>query len=331
MDLITLNSSGLSCVVVPELGGKIVSLLMKEKQCELVAVPTRPLFPADEEPPSFGRHGIAGLDDCFPNIDAEAIEFTAEELSVPGYKEQCSRRLSYPDHGEIWSRKMRIAEQSADALKLVYDSGAFGYHYEKMYKLCGDQLRLHWEITNTGAQALPCIWTFHGLMRFEKDSELVYPTDIRRFQLVYQLPGPGEMNRMVEYSVSAGPDPAARNESPDADQDLQGGTPTLDRFPQGDTPSCLKFYTPEQVKDGRCSVIHPSDGVRVNISYDADKLPWLGVWIDDNVYGKCRNFAFEMTNGYFDKVSRAKANGKLCILAPGEKLAFQVTIEGEEI
>ena len=249
MDLITLNSSGLGCVVVPELGGKIVSLLMKEKQCELVAVPTSPLFPADEEPPSFGRHGIAGLDDCFPNIDAEEVEI-------------CGRTLSYPDHGEIWSRKMTVEEQSADALKLSYDSGTFGYHYEKTYKLSGNQLQLHWEITNTGAQALPCIWTFHGLMRFEKDSELVYPEDVHAFDLVYQLPGPGAMDRRVPY--------------PSDELDL-------DHFPQGEEPSCLKLYTPEKVKEGRCSVIHPSDGVRVNISYDADKLPWLGVWIDDNV------------------------------------------------
>lgn len=41
---------------------------------------------------------------------------------------------------------------------------------------------------------LPCIWTFHGLFRYEEDMELLYSDEVKNFENVYpslELGAPG--------------------------------------------------------------------------------------------------------------------------------------------
>lgn len=39
----------------------------------------------------------------------------------------------------------------------------------------GDTLRFHYYIENTGQDSFPCLWTFHGLVRYEEDMEIIHP------------------------------------------------------------------------------------------------------------------------------------------------------------
>ena len=138
---------------LPELGGKILSFYRKDKDFELAAQKGRGdgLILSGAE--RFSDYAF-GMDDAFPNIDAE--EFLWND-----------RRLRYPDHGEIWNHAFQVQEQGELFAKLSWRSEAFSYLYEKSFSLEGEKLRIRYRICNPGREEIPCIWTWHGLMRYD--------------------------------------------------------------------------------------------------------------------------------------------------------------------
>lgn len=58
-------------------------------------------------------------------------------------------------------------------------------NYEKIIYLQGERVCLKYDIHNRNDCPLPCIWTFHGLMRYEENMELLYGTDVQRFRNVF--------------------------------------------------------------------------------------------------------------------------------------------------
>ena len=118
-----LENEQIEVVVIPELGGKIASLKRKSNQIELLFQPENPY----SKPTVFNDFSLfqpSGIDDCFPSINEEELEFNGE-------------RLHYPDHGEIWSSHMSEALENAsdEVLNLVYESDLFQYRYEKRIHL----------------------------------------------------------------------------------------------------------------------------------------------------------------------------------------------------
>ncbi len=138
---------------LPELGGKILSFYRKDKDFELAAQKGRGdgLILSGAE--RFSDYAF-GMDDAFPNIDAEEILWN-------------DRRLRYPDHGEIWNHAFQVQEQGELFAKLSWRSEAFSYLYEKSFSLEGEKLRIRYRICNPGREEIPCIWTWHGLMRYD--------------------------------------------------------------------------------------------------------------------------------------------------------------------
>lgn len=70
-----------------------------------------------------------------------------------------NKNVLYPDHGEIWGS------------------------------------RFSYEIRNEGAEPFPCLWAFHGLARYERDMELLYPKSVHSFENVLRSPELGEVGR----------------------------------------------------------------------------------------------------------------------------------------
>ena len=134
---------------LPELGGKILSFYRKDKDFELAVQKGRGDGPILSGAERFSDYAF-GMDDAFPNIDAE--EFLWND-----------RRLRYPDHGEIWNHAFQVQEQGELFAKLSWRSEAFSYLYEKSFSLEGEKLRIRYRICNPGREEIPCIWTWHGL------------------------------------------------------------------------------------------------------------------------------------------------------------------------
>lgn len=289
---IVLENETLSAVILPQLGGKLSSVYFKPRDFELAAQNTRGIYRLPEEDADFSEYDASGLDDAFPNID-------------PAQAERDGKRVDYPDHGEIWSHPFAVLSQKEREAVLAWESGRFGYRYEKRICLEGERLLLDWRITNQGKTALPCIWTFHGLMRYEEDMRLRLPSDLTRFRNVMDSPLLGKAGGIFER----------KNDVWD-----------FESVPGREPKTALKFYGEGKSAEGICGLIYPTQKVSCIISYSAEKLPWLGVWITAGGYRGDYNVALEPSSGFYDDIFTARKNGCLYELPAKESLEFSLSI-----
>ncbi len=297
-----LENASLRIVILPKIGGKIVSFYNKKKDFELAAqMDYRENMSYYENPDDFADYAF-GMDDAFPNIEEEKILWKGKELFYPG-------------HGEIWNSRFKIlkTEFEEEKQKLLIEMSEngendFGYRYRyvKKYSLSGTTLKMDYRILNTGNVDFPCIWTYHGLVRYDENMELIYPEGTRHFLNTFS----GELlgKEGVKYSCD------------DEKYDFF-------HVPSRESMSMIKYYVEEKVKEGKCGIHYPSQNVDYTLRYDKEKLPYLGVWITAGGLEGAYNCALEPADGFYDSISKAEKNGALLVLKPGEAKEFSLEIE----
>lgn len=284
-----LENEVLKIEILPELGGKIISFFCREKAFELAAQTNRRIEDLPKVSDGFGPYAF-GMDDAFPNIDAEQIEWKG-------------RRISYPDHGEIWKAKFDVQDRTSDSVMLRWKS-PMGYQYQKAYHLAGNCLTIRYQITNDSENELPCLWTWHGLMRYEADMEVILPEGTTHCRNVLSGPELGEAGTV--YPIT--------------------GVYDFSKVPNPESKSMSKFYSEHPVRSGRCGLRYPTQGMTCMLTYDPKILPYYGFWITAGGFQGDFNCALEPTNGFYDSVSMARRNGKLPVLAAGDTMTFDMKI-----
>lgn len=291
-----LENKFLRVVVYPGMGGKITSLFHKERMFEAAAQSGGAKKRAARQ--GFARYAY-GLDDAFPNIDEE--DFIRNH-----------RKLHYPDHGEVWSADFKILDCRQDFLKIAWESKAFGYRYEKELYLKEDTLSMRYDITNIGEEELPAIWTWHGLMRYEEDMEILLPEDTKRCRNVLEDKDLGRPDTIYPYKKSVY---------------------DFSKVPAAASRKAVKYYIEPESADGTiseqsacCGFFYPSRRMCCLLQYNKEKLPYLGVWVTAGGFLGDYNCALEPSNGFYDSVSKAAANDRLPVLAPGECMDFELDV-----
>ncbi len=244
IDVRTLSSEMLEVAVVPELGGKILSLRDRLSGREwLWAAPDgRGLFrnaPGD----AFEDGPLAGIDDCTPTV-------------LPCEWE--GRRL--PDHGEVW---MTPATCRVDAGMLSTSVrlpvSPLVLHRDISF-IAPNTMELVYRMENTGDKAEHFLWAWHPLFPHE----------------------PGDT---IEFPVNHG-DPGTES----AVSDLLEGSGT----------GMIKCFLP--APHGRCA-LRRSDGSMLEIRWDANSLPWLGIWVTRGAWHGFTHIALEPTNAPLDSLA----------------------------
>lgn len=277
----------------PELGGKIISFYDKEREFEFAAqkgIISKKSPPADV----FSAYAF-GMDDAFPNIDQEFVEWEG-------------RNIFYPNHGEIWEAEFQVESRSAGSVSLCWESGSLGYQYNKRMSVIDNSLCIQYCIKNPTGNNLPCIWTWHGLMKYEEDMEIVFPAETLYFRNVLDGSVLGHEGEIYP---------------------LKNSVYDFIKVPKADSKSMVKFYAEGQVKEGRCGFYYPSGDVACILEYDKEILPYLGVWITAGGLQGDYNCALEPTNGFYDSISKAYRHNALPILKAGEELNIALKITSE--
>ena len=289
---IRMENEVLSVVILPVLGGKIASLYRKDRDFELVSQYAEDRYRIPEFGSDFSEYDASGLDDTFPNISAAEVELDGE-------------KFVYPDHGEIWSSSFET-ELLEDGVRLFFRSPFFDYEYEKKVYLRGGSVYLEYEICSRNTRPLPCIWTFHGLMRYEEDMELLYGNDVRRFRNVFESYELGKVDIIYPR---------------------ENNVYDFGSVPDKHSMTMVKYYSEDKVKDGFCGYRYPSHRLECKYHYDPEKLPYLGVWITAGGYRGDYNCALEPSNGFYDDIWIAHRNQSLYYLQEGKPLQFSLELE----
>lgn len=170
---IAMENEALRLVVIPELGGKIVSLKSRRTGREwLWSNPHLPLTKPPHNPPDFGHYDSGGWDEIFPTVDP---------CNVPG-SAWGERRLT--DHGELWYRsweviEARIQEDKMATLTLAVDSVELPFQFVRTLSLDAElgTLQVDYRVANHGDLLMPYIWAAHPLVAIRPGDEIVLPPD----------------------------------------------------------------------------------------------------------------------------------------------------------
>lgn len=292
---IRMENDALRIMILPQLGGKIASFYCKKRKFELAAQTGKESYDLPGPDEDFSAYDASGLDDAFPNIDAGVLQ----EHGV---------RWKYPDHGEIWSSCFSWKAEEQEVI-LNMQSRKFPYTYEKRIRLEDKKVILGYRICNTGAVSFPCIWTFHGLFRYEEEMRFLYPGQMNGFENVLNSPELGSVGNHIL---------------------LKDKRYDFSKVPVEESGTMVKYYIDDKVAEGFCGYYYPRQGVKCLFTYDSEKLPYLGVWITAGGYRGDYNCALEPSNGYYDGIQKAKENQALYELKPGEPLVFTLQMKIKE-
>ena len=288
---VVLESGKLKASVLPDMGGKIGSIIYDG--FEFLYQNTKVLYKEPILDANFMMHDTSGMDDCFPNIDREIVDIDGKDYI-------------YPDHGETWTAQMECKTLTDNSLDMSMNSQILPYSFTKNVSVSNDTIIMKYTIVNTGDFTFPCIWTLHGLFTYHEDMEVIMPKG--KYDILNLVPSKrlGESGNIISYDSDGV-----------SEVDLTKVIPI-------DPEVCEKFYMTNKATEGRCGYVYPSVDRKCIVEFSTDELPYLGLWINAGRVKVDPNIAWEPTNGYFDRISMGKKTGRLPYLAPQETMELSV-------
>lgn len=149
-DAVILAGGGLTAVVLPALGAKIISLVSDRTGREFIwRDPHRVLRPITPGS-AYVENDVSGVDDCFPTIDP--CVYPAEPF----------RGLELGDHGDLWSRQWDWS-LSDDSASFSVTGATLPFRFQKWITIESSPSRLlvRNALHAVGEQAFEYQWTGH--------------------------------------------------------------------------------------------------------------------------------------------------------------------------
>lgn len=285
-----LENEDLRIVLLPNRGFKLASLFDKAKGVECLFQP-QGLAEGDEyRPRKLGEvYRPRKVGDDFSQYDRSGLDDCIPTIDPCRIQDPF---LETFDHGEAWSQAWQLVEEWERELTCRVDLVSMPLTLERKVSLQGRGVRLDYRLVNHGDRAYPWLWTLHGLFRFARDGVLL-------------LPEPFSIKNVQNEEVW------------DFDPRV------LARLQDNHT---YKFYYEGKAPKGPTGILYPESGLAVQLHYDQDLFPYLGVWITTGGYMGEKNLAIEPSNGYYDRLDRAIKNGTGDWLEAGREMTWQVDL-----
>jgi len=236
-------------------------------------------------------------------VDSECSGFDDMFPTVDPDQPSGSPYPRYPDHGEC-CRLPYSAQLLPDGVRLSASSRVFPLTYTKTVQVCPDHsLRLCYRIENQEDRPFPFLWAGHMMLAGEKGMEVLAP---------FAADTPTEL-------MFADPMPEAPAELPRSC--LQEHRPGV-----GTT---YKFYYLEPMKTGVFGVGYP-DGSKLQVTVDPQKLPYLGIWLNNGTFQGGYSITLEPCSLPFDAPSAAAKRGFTGEIPPNGVFLFEIKLQLKE-
>ncbi len=266
---VIVESARLRATFLPNDGAKMASLIDKKTGKELLATKDGNEYKVLTYDGSYVDSECSAYDDMFPTIDP----YTPEKGEYEG--------VTYPDHGEVCRLPFEVSV-SDRSVAFFARSRLFAVNYKKTVSVKDDgSISIDHVISNDGGEAFPFIWAGHMMLRGEDGMCLHTPFD---------------ENAPIEMIFA----------SRGYDQDKLPRD-RLIGFESG-TGAAYKFYYLDKMREGRFSASY-ADGGELVFAFDKNKLPYLGVWLNNGEFQNIYNIAPEPCTVPFDAPHKAADRG----------------------
>jgi len=311
-DAIQLVNRWLSLTVVPEIGGKIVSIKHLLSQREWLASNGR----LNLRKPKYGGSFVAdydtgGFDECFPSIAPIA------------YPEDPWQNHPIPDHGELWCQPWVILEASEAPDRLVLSMACHGvqlpYRFERRLVMTAASSVVYFEyqVTNLSSSPMPFVWSMHPIFQIEAGMRLILPDIVKSVRI------DGSTNEFLGGTNSLCPWPLAT--------DTNQCEIDLSQVPSADFGQAVKFYTlPLTGADKvETAIYDPNYNRAIGFRFRCNEVSHIGVWMNYGGWSGSGsaahyNLGLEPCIGGADSLINARRLNQFAILNPYQKRKLSV-------
>ena len=253
LDAVVLENGSLLLTVVPELGGKIVSLVRKKTGHEYL------LQPADQEqayrPRSYGHkfedYEPCGFDECLPTV--AACLYPEEPF--------CANEI--PDHGDVWCVPSSI-ETVAEKVRLTTSLRSLPLRFTKEVQLRENSVRIDYEATNLSHSTVKFLWSAHPLLRVGAGAEIILPNEVKEVEVSWSK----------DERLGKSGD---RCTWPNA-VECSGRMVEINRIVSPTAGTAEKLFT-GPLSEGFCGMFLPRENESITFRFDPGLVPYVGIWI----------------------------------------------------
>lgn len=281
-----LRTTEVELEMVPALGGRVISLRRRGSRREWCwHQPRADWLWANAPGDDFGRSPQAGIDECVPSVAA------------------CTwRGRAVPDHGEVWAEAWTLepGELAAGRLSATVPMRIAPLVFRRTIRAeTAGTLVFDYALTNRGEAAEDYLWCVHPLFTIEPGDRLELPAEMTSLRLNGGLGDrPIAFGDVWRYPE---PFPGVR----------------LDRLETPGMPrGCVKGFA-GPLQEGRAAIFNERTRDRLELSWDARELPYLGVWLNRGHAG-FHHVALEPASGAPDSLADAVTQWRqFATIAPG--------------
>lgn len=290
LQALVLENELIRVTVLPQLGGKIWSIISKHHDREMLW--HHPWMPPRVAPfgSVYDNWFCGGWDDIFPN------DFPVE---VDGE--------AWPDHGEVWSLpsewRLEHSSQHEVVIMLEHRGIVIPTLFQKRLRLVSGERSLHidYQISNEGRAPLGVHWKSHPALPLEIGARLHLPA-----RQVVDEPSFGEVFETSQFSWPLAP--------------RQGGSIRDLRALPDPASGEVQFYYGTDLSDGYAAVSYPKSGLGFGLTFDRHLQNSVWVFATAGGWRNLNVVIPEPCTGYHADLTVAQANGTLLRLEPGQKV-----------
>ena len=288
---IAVETASIIATFLPDDGAKLASLRVKKSGKELLVVKPEEQYKVLEYEGDYCSSECSGFDDMFPTVDP----FAFSEGPYGG--------ITYPDHGET-CRIPYTVDIEHDRVVFQAKSKLFPIEYQKTVRLTDEgELVVTYSFHNHGEHDFPFLWAGHIMLQGEDGVKVFTPfTEDTPIEMMFADGESSDENlpkdRLTEYQPGRG--------------------------------MTYKFYYLDTMKEGKFGLDYP-DGTRLSFEVDPNKLPYLGIWLDNGKFQDLYSITPEPCTIPFDSVERAEKRGYRSVIPAGSEFIFEIKITWEDM
>ena len=306
VEAIVLENEVLKIIVLPKHGSKLVSILYKPLKYEALWQNPNKTYIKSRYGDLFETGDFSGFDEMFPTISRcfyETSPWIGTEML---------------DHGEVWAIPWNYDVRDK-GLRLWVNGVRFPYLLEKVVSLAGTVIKIEYTATNVSQFDLDYIWAAHPLFNMSPDMELVVPKGIDT--IINSVAGP----RLQRYGKAYGFPLATLDNGDECD---------LSKVPEKNDSGYQKYYFEGKMTEGWCGLYDQNLKLNIGMSFPKEKVPYLGMWVNEGGWDGQYNIAPEPATGGMDRVDFSKMWGMNSVLKAQESVTwfFNISLkEGEKM
>jgi galactose mutarotase-like enzyme len=306
LEAVVLNNGWLRLTVVPELGGKIVSLVRNESGYEYFLQPHDPerAYRQRNYGDKFEDYEPSGFDECLPTI-ANCL-----------YPEEPFSASPLPDHGDLWCLSSGV-EIVGEQIRLTTYLRSLPLRFTKIVQLRENIVRLDYEVTNLSQSSVRFLWSAHPLLKVQPEAEIILPEDVKEVEV-----GWSKDERLGKSGDRCSWPKAA---------ECSGRKVELNEVRSPIAGTAEKLFTP-RLSEGFCGMFLPRQNESITLRFDPRLVPYVGIWICQGGWPTSRadkhsSVALEPCSGRPDSLEKAIRRNECAMLAGYGTMRWWMEIE----